>query len=35
MSATKIDASRLLCPLPVYKAGIALNRLSGGENQTY
>jgi cysteine synthase len=26
-----LDCSGLLCPLPVYKAGIALNRLSGGE----
>ena len=26
-----VDCSGLLCPLPVYKAGIALNRLAAGD----
>lgn len=26
-----LDTSGLLCPLPVYKAGIVLNRLQAGE----
>ena len=26
-----LDASGLLCPLPVYKAGLVLNRLQPGE----
>lgn len=28
---TTLDCSGLLCPLPVYKAGLALNRLAAGE----
>ncbi|WKZ82005.1 MAG: sulfurtransferase TusA family protein [Acidimicrobiia bacterium] len=28
---TTLDASGLLCPLPVYKAGLALGRMSPGE----
>ena len=30
-STETLDASGLLCPLPVYKAGIVLNRLGEGE----
>ena len=26
-----LDTSGLLCPLPVYKAGLILNRLAGGK----
>lgn len=26
-----LDCSGLLCPLPVYKAGVVLNRLASGE----
>jgi tRNA 2-thiouridine synthesizing protein A len=26
-----LDCSGLLCPLPVYKAGVVLNRLANGE----
>lgn len=29
--AETLDCSGLLCPLPVYKAGIVLNRLEDGE----
>lgn len=29
--AESLDCSGLLCPLPVYKAGVVLNRLSGGD----
>ncbi len=29
--ATTLDCSVLLCPLPVYKAGIALRRLEPGQ----
>jgi tRNA 2-thiouridine synthesizing protein A len=29
--AVTVDCSDLLCPLPVYKAGIALNRMEPGE----
>lgn len=27
----RLDCSGLLCPLPVYKAGVVLNRLAPGE----
>lgn len=29
--AERLDCSGLLCPLPVYKAGIVLNRLEEGQ----
>lgn len=29
--ALTVDCTDLLCPLPVYKAGLALDRLQGGE----
>ena len=29
--AETLDCSGLLCPLPVYKAGVVLNRISAGD----